>query len=272
MGHPISQAETALNVAGDTGRELRATLTKPLPGFVLDVTISVPPGSILVLVGPSGSGKTTLLRCLAGLERPSRGRVELAGRTLLDTARGIYEPARRRGVGLVFQDHPLFPHMTLLENVSYAATSQAFARDLLELFGIAHLANRKPPVLSGGERQRGAICQALAARPRALLLDEPFSALDPRNRLRLRQELRGLMEMGGALGVPVVHVTHDLAEALALGDQILAIDRGLPSPDWFRDQLALVTADAASLATRDSGISPTQRPTGHEDTLHETTN
>lgn len=232
---------------------LSARIVRPLPGFDLDVTLAVPPGSILVLAGPSGSGKSTLLRCLAGLDQPKAGQVALSGRTLFDAGRGVCLPPRKRRLGLVFQDHPLFPHLTLWQNVAYAAKDRRQAHDLLDRFGIARLGGRKPSDLSGGERQRGAICQALAARPEALLLDEPFSALDQSTRLTLRQELRDLRD---SLQLPVIHVTHDLAEALALGDDILAIRNGRPDPNWLQTQLALAANDAALLAAGRNNAQP----------------
>src|SRR5207248_2599263 len=144
------------------------------------VALQVQPGAPLALAGPSGAGKTTVLRVIAGLARPRAGRVD-CGETWLDTARGIDLPPERRGCGFVFQHHALFPHLSAWRNVAYAA-DRGRALELLDRFGIAHRADARPHELSGGERQRVALARAMAARPRALLLDEPFGALDPRTR------------------------------------------------------------------------------------------
>src|SRR5438128_451356 len=142
------------------------------------VALEVQPGGALALAGTSGARKTTVLRTIAGLARPRTGRVESHGEPSLDTARGIDVPPERRGCGFVFQDHALFPHLSAWRNVAYAADRDR-ALELLERFGIAHRADARPHELSGGERQRVALARAMAARPRVLLLDEPFGALAP---------------------------------------------------------------------------------------------
>lgn len=219
----------------DAPGDLRAHLKKRLRHFTLDVELTCPAGGILVLTGPSGSGKTTLLRLLAGLDDPDEGRISLGGEVWLDTAARRRVKPRLRGVGLVFQEYSLFPHMTLAENVAYATRDAALAERLLERFGIAHLSGALPGAMSGGERQRGAMCQALARRPRALLLDEPFSALDAATRASLRE---ALLRVRDDFGVPIVHVTHDLAEAALLGDRIVSVNHGAVDADWFAEQAA----------------------------------
>lgn len=226
---------------------LAARLVKKLPHFTLDVELACPAGSIVVLTGPSGSGKTTLLRLLAGLDDPDAGRVTMGQSVWRDTALGLRLPPQRRGVGLVFQEYSLFPHMTLAENVAYATKDRAFAGELLALFGLAHLVDSRPRSLSGGERQRGALCQALARRPKALLLDEPFSALDAATRAALRKEL---LTVRDRFAIPIVHVTHDLAEAAELGDQVLAVNRGTLDPDWFDAQLGQYRRELEILLAR----------------------
>lgn len=226
---------------------LTARLVKKLPHFTLDVELACPAGRILVLTGPSGSGKTTLLRLLAGLEDPDAGRISLDGIVCRDTARGIRVPPQKRGVGLVFQDYSLFPHMTLAQNIAYATNDKDFIGELLSLFGIAHLAGSRPSSISGGERQRGALCQALARRPRVLLLDEPFSALDATTRATLRQVL---LEVRDRFAVPIVHVTHDLPEAALVGDQILAVNHGELDPCWFNHQLRLYRDEQEALLAK----------------------
>lgn len=224
---------------------LVASVRKKLKGFTLDVELACPAGSILALTGPSGAGKTTLLRLLSGLDRPDEGVIRLGEAVWCDTRARAWTPPQRRGVGLVFQEYSLFAHMTLAANVAYATRDGAYAAELLALFGIAHLAGRKPAAMSGGERQRGALCQALARKPRALLLDEPFSALDAATRASLREEL---LRVRDRFSLPIIHVTHDLAEAALLGDAVLSIDQGRPDADWFRRQAARRLEEEAALA------------------------
>jgi len=231
---------------------LSARLVRRLPHFILEADIVCPAGKILVLTGPSGSGKTTLLRLIAGLDEPHQGRVTLGETVWRDTDQGIRVPVQRRGVGLVFQDASLFPHMTLARNVAYAAADPALVAELLGLLGISHLADAYPATMSGGERQRGALCQALARRPTALLLDEPFSALDAATRLALCGELLRVREL---FAIPIIHVTHDLAEAARLGDDIVAVNKGRLDPDWFERQLDLHLREQQVLLAR-RGIGP----------------
>ena len=177
---------------------------------------------VTVLFGPSGAGKTTLLRMLAGLERPDSGKILFRGQTWFDSDRSILLPPQQRHAGFLFQEYALFPHLSVLENVAYAA-SRARAGELLERFGLAELADRKPRDISGGQQQRVALARALAAEPALLLLDEPLSALDAATRLRTRHELRRLL-LGS--GIPSVVVTHDRAEAIALGDWLAVMVDG----------------------------------------------
>lgn len=226
---------------------LRVRCAKRLPHFTLEADIACPAGSIVVLTGPSGSGKTTLLRLIAGLIDPDQGRMALGETVWCDTAHGIRLPPRRRNIGLVFQEYSLFPHMTLAGNVAYAAADQKEVPGLLHLFGLSHLAGAYPAAMSGGERQRGAMCQALARRPGALLLDEPFSALDAATRMALRAELLAVRQR---FAIPIIHVTHDLAEAAQLGDTILAINQGRVDADWFDRQLDLHLEEQRELLAR----------------------
>ncbi len=218
---------------------LRVAVVKQLPHFHLDVDLAFPAGELTAIVGPSGAGKTTLMRLVAGLERPDHGLIALGAETWVDVSRGLFEPPQRRGVGLVFQDYVLFPHMTVERNVAFAARSGDRVPELLDLFGIGHLASARPDGISGGERQRVAFCQALAREPRLLLLDEPFSALDVATRHTLRGELKALCR---SLDIPVLHVTHDLDEAHFLGDSVVSLVRGHVEPDWTRTQYRLLAA------------------------------
>jgi molybdate transport system ATP-binding protein len=208
---------------------------KRLQYFNMDLDLSCADGQMLVLIGPSGGGKTTLVRMLAGLATPDEGKIFFGEETWFDSTRGINVTPQKRRIGYVFQEYTLFPHLNLYENAAFAAVDKKEVDDLLELFGIGHLRKRKPHLVSGGERQRCALCQALARRPRMLLLDEPFSALDVVNRRSLREELKGLKER---CTIPILYVTHDINEALFLGDEIISIVEGKVDGDWMQRTLA----------------------------------
>jgi molybdate transport system ATP-binding protein len=174
-----------------------------------------------VLVGPSGAGKTTILRAIAGLLETEAGRVTVGDRVWVDTERGVNLPPEERSVGLVFQEYALFPHLTVRRNVAYGACGDV--TDLLERFRLAALADARPAELSGGERQRVGLARALARHPDVLLLDEPLSALDARTRAHVREELHELLE---ELDIPTLVVTHDFADAAALGPRVSVIVDG----------------------------------------------
>jgi len=205
--------------------EVMACAASPIP---LDASFCVEAGEILALVGPSGSGKTTILRTIAGLWRPQAARIAVDGETWLDTAAGVNLPPHRRHVGVVFQNYALFPHMTALENVLVAMDPKRGdlrpeAERLLTLVNLPGFAHRRPAELSGGQQQRVAVARALARRPQALLLDEPFSAVDRPTRERLYDEIVGLR---AHLNMPVVLVTHDINEAQMLADRMAVIEKG----------------------------------------------
>jgi len=190
-----------------------------------DVSLDVPGGGLIALLGPSGSGKTTLLRILAGLERPDHGRA------LLDGVDLAAQSARQRNVGLVFQHYALFRHLDVYENIAFAlrvrkrprAEVDARVRELLRLIQLESLEHRLPAQLSGGQRQRVALARALAARPRVLLLDEPFGALDAQVRAELRGWLRRLHD---EIHLTTVFVTHDQDEAFEVADRVVVMNRG----------------------------------------------
>jgi molybdate transport system ATP-binding protein len=194
-------------------------ITVPLRAFQLELSCEV--GSTLALVGPSGAGKSTVLRAVAGLARPTSGRIAVDAEVLFDAARNVDLPPERRRVGLVFQEYALFPHMTVRQNVEYAR--KRAADEYLERFRIAHLASAKPGELSGGERQRVALARALAREPAVLLLDEPLSALDAHTKTTVRAELHDLL---ASLDIPVLLVTHDFEDAAALADEVSVIVDG----------------------------------------------
>ncbi len=186
-------------------------------------------GECLALAGPSGAGKTTLLRIAAGLRGADHGRVECGGEVWLDTSSGVSLAPERRRVGYLFQDYALFPNLSLWRNVAFGMDGVARgerrgrAVALLDRFGLAGRADSRPNDLSGGERQRVALARALARRPRALLLDEPLSALDTRTRAGATRELTALMSEAK---VPTLLVTHDFGEAAILADRVAVIDDG----------------------------------------------
>jgi molybdate transport system ATP-binding protein len=200
-------------------------------GFRIDASLDVElaPGSMLALFGPSGAGKTTILRHIAGLERPAAGMIRFGGETWCDIARQIWQPPQSRRVGLVFQDPTLFPHLTVRKNISYGirvrpgSDPDLTVARIEQMLGIGDLGNRYPAALSGGEAQRVALARALAPDPRLLLLDEPFASLDAPTRLRLRRDVRALLQ---TTGTPAILVTHDRAEALAMGDTVAVIVGG----------------------------------------------
>jgi sulfate transport system ATP-binding protein len=190
-----------------------------------DVSVSVPDGALMALLGPSGSGKSTLLRLIAGLETPDSGRVFIGG------AEQTYAPARSRGVGFVFQHYAPFRHMTVYDNVAFGLSVRkvskrdldARVRELLSLVRLDGLADRYPSQLSGGQLQRMALARALAPRPRVLLLDEPFGALDVQVRAELREWLRRLHQQ---IHVTTIFVTHDQEEAMDVAAQIVVMNGG----------------------------------------------
>jgi molybdate transport system ATP-binding protein len=203
--------------------------------FTLRAAFGVPPG-LTVLFGPSGAGKTLTLQAIAGLVPLAAGQIALAGRTLADPARGIALPSRQRRVGYVPQHYALFPHLTVAENVAYAlpaphhpwdretrARRAARVAELLALVRLPGYERRWPRELSGGQAQRVALARALAAEPEALLLDEPLGALDAPTRAAVQDDLRAVVL---ASGVPALVVTHDLAEARALGDRLAVLVEG----------------------------------------------
>src|SRR6476661_51398 len=186
-------------------------------------------GKILALLGASGSGKTTLLRCVAGLEQPEEGRIEIAGKAVYDRAAGIALAPEQRQIGLVFQSYALWPHRTVAENVAYGLKLRKMPASeiaprvaaILEKLGLAHLGGRYPHQLSGGQQQRVAICRALVYEPKVLLLDEPLSNLDAKLREDARYWIRKLIL---DLGICAIMVTHDQAEALAMADHVLLLE------------------------------------------------
>ena len=198
-------------------------------GLSLDVALDVGDGEVLAVLGPNGAGKSTLLRVLAGLLPPDGGSVVLDGYETWDGDRHV--PAHRRALGMVFQDHLLFPHLSVTDNVAFGlrtrgarkADARTTAREWLVRVGLDGHGDRRPGQLSGGQAQRAALARALVGEPRVLLLDEPLSALDARTRLTVRAELRRhLADFAGS----TVLVTHDPVDAMALADRVVVVEDG----------------------------------------------
>ncbi len=206
--------------------EARLQLRRP-GGFALDVDLSLPGRGVSMLFGRSGCGKTTLLRCLAGLERAARGRVVVGGEVWQDESRFV--PPQARAVGVVFQDAALFEHLSVRGNLDYGqrriprGQPRPALDAAIELLGIESLLDRRPARVSGGERQRVAIARALAMAPRLLLLDEPLAALDAQ---RKREVMPFLDRLHQSLALPMVYVTHALAEVTRLGDHVVSMQDG----------------------------------------------
>ncbi len=201
-----------------------------------DVSLDIDPGSLVTLLGPSGCGKTTILRMVAGLENVSNGRV------FIGDSEVTHLPPNARDVTMMFQSYALFPHLSVFENVAYGlrvlrrseAEVRKSAEDALALVGMAGMGERPPNALSGGQQQRVALARSLVLQPKVLLFDEPLSNLDAKLRKRMREEIRLLQQR---LGITAIYVTHDQAEALAISDRIVVIDKGRISQIGSPDEL-----------------------------------
>jgi iron(III) transport system ATP-binding protein len=199
---------------------------------VNEVSFEVRRGEFLTLLGPSGCGKSTTLRLIAGLERPDEGEIRVEGRLITSARRGVFTAPEKRGMGMVFQSYAVWPHMTVFENVAFplrvrhrpASEVRKRVSQVLDIIGLAGLADRPAPDLSGGQQQRVALGRALVADPSLLLLDEPFSNLDARLREGMRVEMGQLQRR---LGLTTIFVTHDQTEAMMLSDRIFVMNAGI---------------------------------------------
>jgi molybdate transport system ATP-binding protein len=215
--------------------------------FDLDLAFATE-APFVALYGPSGAGKSLTLQAMAGLLPVKAGHVRLDGRVLLDSAAGVNLPPEARGVGYLFQQYALFPHLNVRDNIAFGLTSwrrglraddAARVDALIESFGLGALARSRPATLSGGQQQRVALARALACQPQVLLLDEPFAALHTTLRRQLRTELRALRQR---LGIPAVIVSHDPEDVMALADEVFLLDGGGVQRRLHRDDPGLRAA------------------------------
>jgi molybdate transport system ATP-binding protein len=268
------------------------------PGLSFDISFTAPNPGTTVLFGPSGAGKSTVVAVVAGLLRPSSGRVAIDGIVLANSERGLFEPPERRQIGLVFQDTRLFPHMSVLRNLTYGLRRADGAGgtalrwffpsppgltrgsrdcriksgndgcmgnsialpDVVELLGIGHLLDRRPRTLSGGERQRVAIGRALLAQPRLLVMDEPLASLDA---ARKDEILPYLMRLKTTLKLPILYVTHALEEVARLADTLVLIEAGRSIACGPLEEIA-TRGDLPLAARDDAGAILTMRVEAHD--------
>ncbi|HEV7307038.1 ABC transporter ATP-binding protein [Ensifer sp.] len=228
-------------------RDVRKSYGNTAQAAVERLNIEIPQSDFLCLLGPSGCGKTTTLRMIAGLEHPTAGQIQLGDRTIVSVEDGVYVPAEKRGMGLVFQNYALWPHMTVEQNVEFGLKLRKVAKpereaiigEVLEKLAIARYRTRLPSQLSGGQQQRVALARMLALKPDVILLDEPLSNLDAKLRLDMRAELKRIHQ---ELGSTIVFVTHDQWEAMTLATTIAVMSEGelqqLGTPDDIYDRPA----------------------------------
>ena len=229
--------------------------------FTLDTAWRAEPGAVMALYGPSGAGKSLTLRTIAGLTRPAEGRIELDGEVVFDHEAGIWIPPHKRGIGFMPQEYGLFPHLTVMGNITYGLRgddSHGRAAELISVLRLDGLEGRRTWELSGGQRQRVALARALAIQPRVLLLDEPFAALDTELRRAVRQEIRDVLMSSS---VPVILVTHDAEEALALADHVQILDGGRTVAEG--DPVATLRQPASPRIARLAGVENVLRLSVH---------
>jgi iron(III) transport system ATP-binding protein len=249
-----------------------------------NVTFEVPEGELFTLLGPSGCGKTTTLRSIAGLERPTSGEIQVSGRVVYSSQKGVFIPPNKRDFGMVFQSYAIWPHMNVYQNAAFplevrsSKLNRQQMRDkvmrVLNAVALDHLADREATKLSGGQQQRLALARALVMEPKLLLLDEPLSNLDAKLRERMRFELKRIQR---ELGLTTIYVTHDQAEALALSHEIAVMSEGKivqigsPRDIYERPRTKFVAdfigttnfLDGTVLGADDRGLVRVSTPLGH---------
>lgn len=211
-------------------------IRKKLDHFSLDLEYEFDHG-VLVIQGESGAGKTTILNCISGLTMPDEGRIDFGERVVFDSGTGINVPARMRNIGYLFQNYALFPNMTVQQNIVYGIKNKPeysdkekreellqYAEGVMETFGIAHLKKKHPTRISGGEKQRVALSRAIVTKPSLLLLDEPFSALDPQTRTNVYEQFGQFKK---SFRIPTILITHNPAESEMFADSRILIKDGV---------------------------------------------
>ncbi|WP_435095779.1 ABC transporter ATP-binding protein [Halorubrum sp. N11] len=226
-GSRADVAESSAAASTDPVLSLSGVTKEFGPETAVDgVSLDVKPGELLTFLGPSGCGKTTTLRAIAGLEEPTEGQITIGGETV--SGDGAFVPPEQRDVGIVFQNFALFPHLTVRENIAFGLDDGADANggrvdEMLDLVDLPEHGGKTPDQLSGGQKQRVALARSLAPEPDVLLLDEPFSNLDVRLRVEMREEVRQILKEAG---VTAVSVTHDQEEAMSISDRVAVMNEG----------------------------------------------
>ncbi len=223
-GKNSQDGQPAVRISGLTKRFGKVTAIE-------NVSFEVESGSFVTLLGPSGSGKTTVLRCIAGVEEPDSGKLEIGGRVVFSSESGMIVPPEKRNVGMVYQSYALWPHMNVFENVAYplrvrripGPALEKMVLQVLDELEISGVRDRLPSTISGGQQQRVALARALVYNPSVLLLDEPLSNLDDQLRQNVRDDLKQLQKR---IGITTIYVTHDKTEALSLSDKIVLLNGG----------------------------------------------
>ncbi len=249
-----------------TERRLQINVRLPYPDFQLEVDLDLPGRGVTALFGPSGSGKTSLLRCVAGLERPAQGLLNINGEVWQDSRQQLFLPPHKRSLGYVFQEASLFDHLSVRGNLEYGLKRVPPSQrridfdQALALLGIEHLLERLPARLSGGERQRIGIARALLTSPRLLLLDEPLAALDPQ---RKQEILPYLERLHDELDMPILYVSHSPDEVARLADHLVLLDKGRVQDSGPVGEL-LARLDLPLAQNEDAGVMLQAQVSGHD--------
>lgn len=245
---------------------LSVSITHDFGSFQLDAAFDAPAG-VTALFGRSGAGKTSIVNAVAGLMRPARGQISVDGRVLVDTTRGVFVPPHQRRIGYVFQEGRLFPHLTVLQNITYGrwfagkAGSPGDLDDIVALLDIGSLMGRRPGGLSGGEKQRVALARAILSRPGFLLMDEPLAALDDARKSEILPYLERLRD---ETRLPILYVSHSVAEVARLATTVVLIEAGRVTAQGPAAVVLSDPAASAALGRQDTGAILTARVQAHE--------